>query len=308
MSMTVLAIGIYWLLTHEPGATLPWYGNKDIAILFTLFFWIFVYLMTSFVRGETYHQIYGSYLKGVPVIGDVTLPTLHLPENGLILDAGSADGRRLCELLRWLGLAHVPLHVVGLDRDEKHAEPFEDHLSKFLAQGSTVSFTTDFAGNKDIKLVILSHFIYTPASLTKAIKIINQCAIGTYVVVRGSAPKSVFQAVSRAYSLRLFTPTSGHAWTISTLQSLIRKSGLCRVDSSKPLLDGMAPDAIVKQSYDLSNGVDPIVDFLGHLYGNMVKDESRDYFQALKKMAGRESLLLPNDDMIFVLVKCAEQV
>jgi hypothetical protein len=246
----------------------------------------------------------------VEAAGDVPLPKIQLPENGKVLDAGSADGRRLCEILKWLGLHQRPLQVVGFDRAESEREPFTRHLKDFLGHDSPVRFTTDVTDERGFNLVVFSHFIYTLLGVSKAIKILSHCDVGTYVVIRGSSPNSIFQAVSRACSLRLFAPTYGHAWTGSALQRLMRESNLCRVDASKRLSDEMVPDAMVKQSYNLSKGDDPvaaIADYLGHLYGGIVKEEVKEYFQSLAEIKDGQSFLLPNDDIIFVFVKCAPQ-
>jgi Methyltransferase domain len=308
VSMVVLVAGMRWMLSHSPGESLPWYGNKDVAILFTLGFWSIISLNSSLIRNESLQRVYNDYLDHVEVAGDASLPQIQLPEGGKVLDAGAADGRRLCQILKWLGLHQRPLQVTGFDRDDNEREPFTRHLKEFLGPDSPVKFITDVTEESGFNLVVFSHFIYTLLGLSRAIKILSHCDPGTYVVVRGSSPNSVFQAVSRACSLRLFAPTYGHAWTGSALQRLMRESNLCRVDASKHLAGEMVPDAMVNQSYNLSKGGDPItaiVDYLGHLYGGTVKEEVKEYFQSLAEIRGDQSCLLPNDDIIFVFVKCA---
>ena len=308
VSMTILAAGMIWVIRHKSWTGLPWYISKDTAILFTLAFWSIISRNAYLVRDEKFPRVYNDYLKSVDPPDDVLLPKIQLPENGKVLDAGSADGRRLCEILEWLGLRQKPLQVVGFDRAESEREPFIRHLKDFLGPDSTVKFTTDITNEGGFNLVVFSHFIYTLLGLSKAIKILSQCEADTYVVVRGSSPNSVFQAVSRAHSLRLFTPTYGHAWTGSALPRLARKSNLRRFDKSKQLSGEMVPDAMVKQSYNLNKGDAPIAtiaEFLGHLYGDTVKEEVKEYFQSLAEIKDGQPVLLPNDDVIFVFVKRA---
>jgi SAM-dependent methyltransferase len=277
-----------------------WMFDKDCAIGLSLLAWTFQTVFKRDWENKSYRSYYEGYLVNNEAVSISSLP--FLAESGTkiacVLDFGCGNGRRLDEILAWLGRTQPKdedLEIIGCDKDGSWQAPF-----KAIAKGRKISFVTNWqeVNLGRVDLLVLSHVLYEPHTVAEVVRLIQRCRSGTLVVIRGMSPRSFFAAASAAFSLRLFRPTISHLWHRHQRERLVRKAGL------KPVYQrlGDAPDGEVQQAYKLTeDSIDKARDLLGYLYGRIPGETIRRFFTDLRDRGA--TVEVSNNDLLYLYRK-----
>jgi hypothetical protein len=292
---------------------LPEFLDKNFIIVTCIFLWFFLQYFKSRIDKRGYHETYLQYLSrnlpGRPIFAkrdnyfdNINLIKDYLSKinNATIIDFGCGDGKRLIELLELLGIEpRTDLKIIGYDSNKK----WECFFNEKLANYSNIFFSNkkkleEYRRGIQFNIIFSSHTLYYRGAEQGLIKIIKTCSPGTPVIIRGASPNSFFYAVSTAYTLRLLFPTYSHTWIDNSLNNLINKCKLNRINGK---LAAKRPDFIIQQYIETKDvPINVSTDLLGYLYGNTVKALTQEYFYALKSS---EVEFIPNDDFVYAFTK-----
>lgn len=284
-----------------------WVFNKDTVIALSLALWLLIQGWEKLGFEAHYKEQYSAYLprNTIKSIEPALTQDIPLGTRNVVIDIGCGDGKRLKELVAWTRLIDRiedgSLKLIGIDRDINWEGPFLTETENLNAEFRCSLREIPW---RDVGLIFLSHILYEPKTAKKIAHYISQCVPGTFVVVRGTSPNSIFAMVSGAFSHRLWKPTISHLWIESQLKDLVAKSDLVRVDTGS---EEGKPDAIIEQIYELNYAsIKDLQELLGHLYGRETKEMVGRYLTELFELS--RSSYITNHDFVYVYQRDAGDV
>ena len=240
-------------------------------------------------RERTYVHLYGEYLRYNYLPGRKGKIKFDFPIDRIV-DFGCGNGKRLEENLSFLD--RIPnkkdIEVVGYDRREYFSGEFCSNVTnKTFKSVDFVSDMDDIRLDKN-SLVIISHVLYEPATVSKVTRFLSRCPKGTFVLFRGASPNSFFVSTSFACSNAINRKNKCHLWYSVWLGQITGNIGMETVGAMK-----------VRQNYELSNGgITAAYQLINLLYSVIFAKRLDDYFEQLRIYSNQD--FVSNDDLIYL--------
>lgn len=272
---------------------------KDVAIIICIVLW---WLWLNADRdsdelsfADKYAKYEASNTKIIIEGGD--FDNIHECEIDRIFDFGCANGKRTIQLLEFLfpGGVSRKLKIYGLDIDDGWRDEFNKNLIEYsdVVRFDNVIDSVPSEVKKDPQIVHLSHVLYECKIVEEVAKFLISIDSenDTYVIIRGSGPRSFFTALNLTYCTQWWKPTYSHLWSEVHCQRLEKAANLKFVKK-----------LTLRQDMNLSEGNAPSVWFLRYLYGESPSESAKRMFQRIVKEDTGKTLVA-NDDVMYIYKK-----